>query len=234
VAKNRLIVRAAVRWRSRSGRVRTGCSALRALSAPWPTQPRPGHSGATVAAVPGQWARRRVLRWLYAAAGPAALVRDLLLARPHYRPRTHVRGDERGGLDIRVPADRLHSVAPASGALSARLTAQGAVPAGPSPLPPVEDGDAVEVERCVSRPGLPGRPATACRGDPRRPPGRHPDRARHADVLRPGDPRAAPHPQEPPHPLGRSRACAEPARPGHRPAHPPSRCGSSAGPATPA
>jgi transposase InsO family protein len=36
----------------------------------------------------------------------------------------------------------------------ARLVAQGAVPAGPSPLPPVEDGDAVEVERCVSRLGL--------------------------------------------------------------------------------
>ena len=36
----------------------------------------------------------------------------------------------------------------------ARLIAQGAVPAGPSPLPPVEDGGAVEVERCVSRIGL--------------------------------------------------------------------------------
>ena len=36
----------------------------------------------------------------------------------------------------------------------ARLTAHGAVPAGPSPLPPVEDGDAVEVDRPVSRGGL--------------------------------------------------------------------------------
>lgn len=36
----------------------------------------------------------------------------------------------------------------------ARLTAQGAVPAGPAPLPSVQDGDAVEVERCVSRLGL--------------------------------------------------------------------------------
>jgi len=36
----------------------------------------------------------------------------------------------------------------------ARLLAQGAAPAGPSPLPPIEDGDAVEVERCVSRLGL--------------------------------------------------------------------------------
>jgi transposase InsO family protein len=36
----------------------------------------------------------------------------------------------------------------------ARLTAQGAVPAGPSPLPPIADGDAVEAERNVSRLGL--------------------------------------------------------------------------------
>ena len=34
-----------------------------------------------------------------------------------------------------------------------KLVAQGAVNAGPSPLPPIEDGDAVEVERCVSRLG---------------------------------------------------------------------------------
>lgn len=32
----------------------------------------------------------------------------------------------------------------------AKLVAQGALPATSSPLPPVEDGDAVEVERCVS------------------------------------------------------------------------------------
>ncbi|MEU8337868.1 hypothetical protein [Micromonospora tulbaghiae] len=30
----------------------------------------------------------------------------------------------------------------------ATLTRQGAVPAGTAPLPPVEDGDAIEVERC--------------------------------------------------------------------------------------
>jgi hypothetical protein len=36
----------------------------------------------------------------------------------------------------------------------ATLAAAGAVPAGPNPLPPVEDGDAVEVERCVNRFGL--------------------------------------------------------------------------------
>jgi len=36
----------------------------------------------------------------------------------------------------------------------AKLAASGAVPAGPSPLPPAEDGHAVEVERPVSRGGL--------------------------------------------------------------------------------
>jgi transposase InsO family protein len=35
----------------------------------------------------------------------------------------------------------------------AALVAQGAVPAGPSPLPPIEDGDAVEVDRTVNRTG---------------------------------------------------------------------------------
>jgi transposase InsO family protein len=36
----------------------------------------------------------------------------------------------------------------------ARLAATGALPAGPSPLPPVEDGQALEVDRPVSRGGL--------------------------------------------------------------------------------
>jgi transposase InsO family protein len=36
----------------------------------------------------------------------------------------------------------------------ARLAANGGAPAGPSPLPPVEDGQAVEVDRPVSRGGL--------------------------------------------------------------------------------
>jgi hypothetical protein len=36
----------------------------------------------------------------------------------------------------------------------AQLAAQGAVTAGPSPLPPIEDGDAVEVERVVNKDGL--------------------------------------------------------------------------------
>lgn len=35
----------------------------------------------------------------------------------------------------------------------ARLVAEGAINAGPSPLPPIEPGDAVEVERTVSRGG---------------------------------------------------------------------------------
>jgi hypothetical protein len=35
----------------------------------------------------------------------------------------------------------------------ARLVAQGATPAGPAPLPPVEAGQAVEVERCIARNG---------------------------------------------------------------------------------
>ncbi len=36
----------------------------------------------------------------------------------------------------------------------AKLAANGAVPAGPAPLPPAEDGQAIEVERLVSRGGL--------------------------------------------------------------------------------
>jgi hypothetical protein len=36
----------------------------------------------------------------------------------------------------------------------ARLAANGGVPAGPSPLPPIEDGQALEVDRPVSRGGL--------------------------------------------------------------------------------
>jgi transposase InsO family protein len=35
----------------------------------------------------------------------------------------------------------------------ARLVAQGATPAGPAPLPPVEAGQAAEVERCIARNG---------------------------------------------------------------------------------
>src|SRR5215471_18607539 len=36
----------------------------------------------------------------------------------------------------------------------AKLVASGAVPAGPAPLPPIEDGHAIEIERLVSRGGL--------------------------------------------------------------------------------
>ena len=72
----------------------------------------------------------------------------------------------------------------------ARLFAQGAVPAGPSPLPPVQDGGAVEVERCVSRIGLvslAGHQLLAAEIPGGRRVG-HPDRGLHAYVLRPGDP----------------------------------------------
>ena len=51
---------------------------------------------------------------------------------------------------VRIKTVRSHL----SVAYLARLIAQGAVPAGPAPLPPVQDGHAVEVERCVSRIGL--------------------------------------------------------------------------------
>jgi hypothetical protein len=58
----------------------------------------------------------------------------------------------------------------------AKLAATGGVPAGPSPLPPIEDGQAVEADRPVSprRAGQPGPPPAARRRDPRRAPGRHP------------------------------------------------------------
>ncbi len=117
----------------------------------------------------------------------------------------------------------------------ARLVAEGAVNAGPSPLPPVEPGDAVEVERVVSRGGIvvPRRPGPARRGDPRRPPGRDPDRARHVmffdldtrELLR-----VRPNPLSPDK-ITRLR--------GNRPAGPPpdprpSRSASNAGPRTPA
>ncbi len=102
----------------------------------------------------------------------------------------------------------------------ARLAANGAAPAGPSPLPPIEDGEAVEVDRPVSRGGTgqPRPPPAARRGDPRRAAGRHPDRARHPDVLRPRRPAScsAPDPtRSPPAEVARLR--------GVRPAGPPPR-----------
>ena len=75
-------------------------------------------------------------------------------------------GTHRGGMVARIWADcdlihvlisgtRIKTVrSHLSASDLAQLTTQGAVPAGPSPLPPVEDGEAVEVERCVSRIGL--------------------------------------------------------------------------------
>jgi hypothetical protein len=48
----------------------------------------------------------------------------------------------------------------------ARLIGQGAVNAGPSALPSIEDGEAVEVERVVSKDGLVSSADTSC--SPRR------------------------------------------------------------------
>jgi len=116
----------------------------------------------------------------------------------------------------------------------AGLVAQGAVPAGRSPLPPIEDGDAVEVERTVNRSGsvalgqhivlaaeiLGGRrvgiriePATLMfyELDSR-------------ELLR-----TRPNPLTP----SRSNDCAVSARPGHRHACRRSRSGSSGGCRTP-
>jgi len=97
----------------------------------------------------------------------------------------------------------------------ARLIAQGAVPAGPSPLPPVEDGDAVEVERCVSRIGLvclAGRQLLAAEilGGRRVGIRIEPATLMFYDLAT----RTAPHPQEPPDPPNRSKARAASARPG--------------------
>jgi hypothetical protein len=74
-------------------------------------------------------------------------------------------GTHRAGLVARIWADcdlihvliagvRIKTVrSPLSVTQLAPLVAQGAVAAGPSPLPPIEDGDAVEVERTVNRSG---------------------------------------------------------------------------------
>jgi hypothetical protein len=53
-----------------------------------------------------------------------------------------------GGTRIKTGRSHLSVTDPA------QLTAQGAVNAGPSPLPPIEDGNAVEVERVVNKDGL--------------------------------------------------------------------------------
>ena len=115
----------------------------------------------------------------------------------------------------------------------ARLAANGGVPAGPSPLPPIEDGQAVEVDRPVSRGGLVscGPPPAARRRDPRRAAGRHPHRTRHPDVLRLRKPGTAAHPAQPAH-LSRSGPAAR-RPPCRRHVLPPSPSGSSAGSAPP-
>nr|BFE32610.1 hypothetical protein GCM10010200_048610 [Actinomadura rugatobispora] len=88
------------------------------------------------------------------------------------------------------------------------LAARGARAAGPPPLPPAENGDAVEVDRTVNKDGnvgLGGRLVLAAeilRG--RR--GRHPDRTGHLDVLRPALAGAAADAAQPVH--SRSGPCA--------------------------
>ena len=72
----------------------------------------------------------------------------------------------------------------------ARLFSEGAVNAGPSPMPPIEDGAAVEVDRSICSGGttsLDGKDDPRG-GDPRGPPGCDSDRAADAEVLRPRHP----------------------------------------------
>jgi transposase InsO family protein len=116
----------------------------------------------------------------------------------------------------------------------AKLAAAGAVPAGPSPLLPLEDGDAIEVERPVSRGGLvslgPHRllaaeilggqlvgiriePNVLMFFDPT------------TRVLLRTRPTRSPRPKWP--------GCAEPGPPGHRPVRRRSLSGCSAAPAPP-
>lgn len=118
----------------------------------------------------------------------------------------------------------------------AKLAATGAVPAGPSPLPPIEDGQAIEVERPVSRGGL------VCLG---------PHRLLAAEIL--GGQLVGIRIEENtlmfydhatrtllrtrPNPLTPAQGwpgCAAPAPPGHHPARRPSRPRSSAAPPPPA
>ena len=117
----------------------------------------------------------------------------------------------------------------------AKLAATGAVPAGPAPLPPAEDGQAVEVERPVSRGGL------VCLG---------PHRLLAAEILggqlvgiriEPAtlmfyDPTTRVLLRTRPNPLTPAQVArlAAPAPPGHRPGHRPSPSGCSAAPPPPA
>ena len=118
----------------------------------------------------------------------------------------------------------------------ARLVVQGAANAGPSPLPPIEHGAAVEVDR-VRVPRRHHRPRrhgpAGCR-NPGWPSGRDPDRTRHVDVLRPPDPRAAAGPAEPAVCRSRWRGCAGTGRQAHHHDRRWSPFGCSAEPRTPA
>jgi hypothetical protein len=81
----------------------------------------------------------------------------------------------------------------------AGLVAEGAVNAGPSPLPPIEDGAAMELERSIGSGGitsLGGKVILAAEILAGRRVGIT-DRTRHVDVLRPGHPRTAADPAQP-------------------------------------
>jgi hypothetical protein len=94
-----------------------------------------------------------------------------------------------------------------------RLVVQGAVTGGSSPLPPVQPGDAVEVERVVSKDGnisLAGQVVLAAEILGGRRVGIR--IARPAAVLRPGQPRAAADPTQPAHPRPGSPAPRKPTR----------------------
>ena len=118
----------------------------------------------------------------------------------------------------------------------AQLAREGAVAAGPPPLPPAEDGAAIEVDRAVNNSGLvslAGRQVLAAEilgGRPRD----RPHRTADADVPGPADARAAARAPQPAHPrAGAAAAGRAPRRPAAA-AHGPSRSPFSAASAPPA
>ena len=118
----------------------------------------------------------------------------------------------------------------------AQLAREGAVAAGPPPLPPAEDGAAIEVDRAVNNSGLVGarRPPGARRRDPRRAPGDRPHRTADADVPGPADARAAARPPQPAHARASAAAARRAPRRAAAAAHGPSRSPFSAASAPPA
>ncbi len=116
----------------------------------------------------------------------------------------------------------------------AKLAATGAAPAGPAPLPPIEGGQAVEVERPVSRGGLVclgphGLLAAEILG------GQLVDIRIEPATLMFFDPESRVLLRTRPNPLTPNRwpGCTAPALQGPRPAHRPSPSGSIAAPAPP-